>query len=145
MALSSHFLILLFFFFFSGLEFAYCRSPRSMQSFVTSLFFVVNGIGALLAPTIILVAHVAGYDFISSEHRESKTLIPYLGGKLDHFFYMMAVLNFVNWILFVIYGVRTSRKRKRRDLERTVAAFIQTSIEDSLRRSNSDNQRLRKT
>ena len=40
----------------SGLEFSYCRAPRSMQSFVTSLFFIVNGFGALLT-TFITVSY----------------------------------------------------------------------------------------
>ena len=47
----------------------------------------------------------------------------------------MAALNFVNTIGFIYYTFRKSRNRKRRDLERTVAAFIQTSYEDSLRSS----------
>ena len=66
--------------------------------------------------------------------------MPHLRSRLDQFFFLMAGLNFVNWIFFVMYGVRTFRKRKRRDLERTVAAFIQGSLDDTLRRSNSNSK-----
>ena len=104
-----------------------------MQSFVTSLFFVVNGIGAFLTSLIISIGDALHFDFLQSDPVERKHLIPKLGGHLERFFYFMAALNFVNWLGFVWYSVKRSRKMHRRDLERTVAAFIQNSYEDSLR------------
>ena len=124
----------------SGLEFSYCRAPRSMQSFVTSLFFVVNGFGALLTTFIIIIGNFAGLNFITNKPQSDfKKSVPHLEGYLYRFFYFMAVLNLVNTMGFIYYTFRKSRSRKRRDLERTVAAFIQTSYEDSLRASPASN------
>ena len=107
-----------------------------MQSFVTSLFFIVNGFGTLLTTVIISIGNYAGLDLIrSSKQPDLREPVPHLEGHLYRFFYFMAALNFLNTIGFIYYTFRKSRNRKRRDLERTVAAFIQTSYEDSLRSS----------
>ena len=87
--------------------------------------------------TVILeIGYLAGLDFIKSNSQpDLDQPVQPLNGHLYRFFYFMAALNLVNTLFFFCYSIRKSQKRERRDLERTVAAFIQSNFEDSVRSS----------
>ena len=114
----------------TGLEFAYCQSPKTMQSFVTSLFFIANGIGSFLGTGILAAGNALGFDFISTEKIVSWRIVPALKGHLHYFFYTLAGLNFLNLCCFVVFIARGTKKKKKRELERTVAAYIQENADE---------------
>ena len=105
-----------------------------MQSLVTSVFFMVNGIGAFLGSLMIAIGNACGM-YIIGKHKEKRLFIPALKGYLHYFYYFLAGLNFLNWIAFVIYGIRRRKRKQKRQLEHTVAAYIQGSLEASLRKT----------
>ncbi|XP_065663466.1 solute carrier family 15 member 4 isoform X4 [Hydra vulgaris] len=41
-----------------GLKYAYCESPKSMQSLVTSILYLVNGLGAFLSSMLIFIVEL---------------------------------------------------------------------------------------
>ena len=124
-----------FIMFVAGLEFAYSQAPRSMQSFVTGIFFVANGIGSFVGSLIIYIGDkFFNAHFLSLHHND--IFVPEKDdSNLYMFFFILAAGNLLNWIIFVIYGSVRTRKKRRKELEQTVAAFIKGSMEASMERS----------
>ena len=117
--------------FLSGLEFAYCEAPKSMRSLVTSLFFIANGIGTFLGSIMILIGDLIGLEILPGGKQSSKYQVPQLGrNNLPYFFFFLAGLNILNWIVFLIYGFRKSRCKRLH--ANAVSTFIQNSLEESL-------------
>lgn len=117
--------------FLSGLEFAYCKAPKSMRSLVTSLFFIANGIGSFLGSILILIGDKVGLEILPGGKQRSKYQVPQLGeNNLPYFFFFLAGINFLNWIAFLIHGLRKS-KCKRANAN-AVSTLIQNSLEESL-------------
>lgn len=116
----------------TGLEFAYCQSPPSMQSFVTCLFFITNGLGALMGVALVAIGNIVGLGILKGGDTKGRNTLQ-LKGNLHYFFFFLAALNLLNWIAFAIFGIRRAKKKKRKEFERTVAAFVQGSLEASLK------------
>ena len=117
--------------FLSGLEFAYCEAPKSMRSLVTSLFFIANGIGSFLGSILILIGDKVGLEILPGGKQPSKYQVPQLGKScLPYFFFFLAGINFLNWIAFLIHGLRKSRCKRAN--ANAVSTLIQNSLEESL-------------
>jgi len=119
----------------AGLEYAYCESPKSMQSLVTGLFFLCNGFGSLLSSALLALGDAINYPIISSYPRITPNFIPALknSSRIDQYFYFLAVLNLLNLIAFMIHGIRKFNRKKKHHLEDRVAAYIQDSLDESLK------------
>lgn len=109
-----------------------------MQSFVTSLFFVANGLGSLLATLILLAGNLAGLDLIENtdQTRAHGDPFPDLRGRLHYFFFFMGALNIVNWIGFVCYSVKRHKKMNgaRKQGGPSFTAVTKDFLEDSIRK-----------
>ena len=102
-----------------------------MRSLVTSLFFIANGIGTFLGSILILIGDEINLRILTDENQPSKYQVPQLGkNNLPYFFFLLAGLNFLNWIAFLIYGLRKSKCRRRN--ANAVSTLIQNSLEESL-------------
>ena len=102
-----------------------------MRSLVTSLFFIANGIGSFLGSVMLWIGDLFHLKILPDGKQPSKYQVPQLGkNNLPYFFFFLAGLNFLNWIAFLIYGLRKS-KCKRLSAN-AVSTFIQNSLEESL-------------
>ena len=137
------------YYFVSVLEFAYCDAPKRMRSTVMSLFDIAIPVGALLGVAFMstgkavglhilpyytykLVTEVSQYDgncTNASLVAVAATEIRHQG-NLHYYFFLLATLNSINLIAFLIYGVRKSRRAKLDEDDLT--AFIRANLYGSL-------------
>ena len=102
-----------------------------MRSLVTSLFFIANGIGSFLGSVMLWIGDLFHLKILPDGKQPSKYQVPQLGkNNLPYFFFFLAGLNFLNWIAFLIYGLRKSKCNRLN--ANTVSTFIQNSLEESL-------------
>ena len=88
--------------FFLGLEFAYAQSPRVLQGMVMGLFLLTSGLGSLLGSALIQIVKSAslkygGQNWYTDDINK---------GRLDYFFYLLAVLLGVDFLVFCAISMR---------------------------------------
>lgn len=83
----------------TALEFAYKEAPKSMQSFVMGLYFFAQSAGSLLGGALFELCSL-GEDSWTGGLDEQYTT-PELKGHLDYYFFLLAGLQFVTWIIFL--------------------------------------------
>ena len=81
---------------------------------------------------MIFIGNSAGLKIITSD----QLYMSALEGNLCWFFYFLASLNFLNWIAFVIYGIRRHKQKEKKQLEQTVAAYIHGSLVASMEKTS---------
>ena len=119
--------------YFSGLEFAYTQAPRRMQAIVTGLFFIANGLGSMLGSLIVEILSASMEDnFLKPETKPTKNHIGNVRGHLDYFFFGLAVLNFLNLMLFALFCWRRKRKANKEPVQETVDQYIKANLRRSL-------------
>jgi len=68
----------------TGLEFAYCQAPKRMQSVVTGMFFIANGLGSMFGSLIFELISLADRNKFVYTDGESKKFIGPLKGELKY-------------------------------------------------------------
>ncbi|KAL9981184.1 hypothetical protein ACROYT_G009854 [Oculina patagonica] len=81
-----------------ALEFAYKESPKSMQSFVMGLFFFTRSAGSLLGGGLYELCTLGEHRWIPS--LDVRFNEPKLGAHLNYYFFLLAGLQFLTWIIF---------------------------------------------
>ncbi|XP_071789853.1 solute carrier family 15 member 4-like [Asterias amurensis] len=90
----------------AGLEFAYAMAPRSMQGLIMGLYYSTIGLAALLGGAILKVTTLPSINWLIGN--------PYKG-RLDLYFYMLAVGQAVALIVFAaVTLVHESKERRQR-------------------------------
>ena len=89
--------------FFVGLEFAYSQSPRVLQGVVMGLFLATSGIGSFLGSALVQIVNAASSKASSKKWYDGKNIDD---GKLDYFFYLLAGLLSVNFLVFCLISLR---------------------------------------
>ena len=128
----------------SGLEYAYCQAPKSMQSLVTGLFFIVNGIGSMLGSLLIVIGNQTRWPLlpIQTPSKDQRKPIGHLKGNLHLFFFSLAVINLLNWIFFVVFAYRR-RPRPNQSIEHgTVQDYIKATHSKSKRTTSGHSRSL---
>lgn len=85
-----------------------------------------------MGAALVAIGNIVGLGILKGGDTKGRNTLQ-LKGNLHYFFFFLAALNLLNWIAFAIFGIRRAKKKKRKEFERTVAAFVQGSLEASLK------------
>ncbi|XP_047141705.1 solute carrier family 15 member 4 isoform X2 [Hydra vulgaris] len=108
-----------------GLKYAYCESPKSMQSLVTSILYLVYGLGAFLSSMLTLIVEMFP-NFLITRHTANEPSIIILNGNLDFYLYLLAFLNLLNWFVFMAHFWIKNKRQERLLLRRNILSAIPT-------------------
>lgn len=110
----------------SALEFAYKEAPKSMHSFVMGLFFFVQSAGSLLGGGLYELCSLGEHGWTPSLNDRYSTAK--LKGHLNYYFFLLAGLQFVTWIIFLLVTMKYK-----------IIQFNQKRTMPVIHRSQSDN------
>ena len=91
-----------YFLFLAGLEFAYSQSPRVLQGVVMGLFLATSGLGSLVGSALVNIVKSLSKNYSSGDWYANDIN----KGRLDLFFYVLAGLLGVNFLIFCMISVR---------------------------------------
>jgi len=100
----------------TGLEFAYSQAPKCFRGLVMGAFLVTSGLGNYVASLLVLIVRSASNDVWYPSKNPNE-------GKLENFFFLLAGLMLVNFVVFLFvassYKYKTAPRREivTKDLE----------------------------
>ncbi|KAK1415683.1 hypothetical protein QVD17_31468 [Tagetes erecta] len=95
------------------IEFCYKEFPENMKSFANSMLFVIFGLANYVSGASVMVVHkVTG----TSDHPDWLTANINVG-RVDYYYYVIAILGVVNMIYFVVVADRYQYKTKMQVME----------------------------
>ena len=93
-----------------GLELAYTEAPQSLQGVVMGVFLLTTGLGSYLGAGVVAVVNA-----ISGYHHDKDKWYPdtkYINeGKLAYYFFLLAGLMFLNFILYIFVALSFSASK----------------------------------
>eukprot|EP00057_Strongylocentrotus_purpuratus_P034683 XP_796185.3 PREDICTED: solute carrier family 15 member 4 isoform X2 [Strongylocentrotus purpuratus] len=75
----------------TGLEFAFSQSPKSLQAFITGIYFFYNGIGSYVGSLLVIIVNAAsaGHEWIPNDINK---------GHLEYYFFLLAGVIILNMV-----------------------------------------------
>lgn len=95
------------------IEFCYKEFPENMKSFANAMLFVIFGLANYVSGTLVMVVHK-----VTGTHDRPDWLTANINaGRVDYYYYVIAILGVVNMIYFVVVADRYKYKSKMEVIE----------------------------
>ncbi|XP_046859133.1 solute carrier family 15 member 4-like isoform X2 [Xenia sp. Carnegie-2017] len=95
----------------SGLELAFTEAPKSLQGVVMGVYLFSTGLGTMFGAVLVLIINaITGSSNGKNKWFPSETDIN--KGKLENYFFLLAVLMFLNFVLYVFLAINYKKKKE---------------------------------
>ena len=106
---------------FSGLEFAYTEAPKLLQGVIMGVYHFTFGLGSFVGVALIVIVNAGAADGSHKWYPDENYINQ---GRLAYFFFLLAGLMFLNFIVYIFVAVRFKEKKESARKAKLFADYI---------------------
>ena len=120
---------------FSGLELAYTEAPKSLQGVIMGVYLFTQGLGGFVgAALVVIVNAITGATDESNKWYPDKNYINSKVPHLAYYFFLLAGLMFLNFMLYIFVAVSFKKKIESARKANLFADYIANKEQSGVRR-----------